>query len=265
MDTTTYDLTPQEIDTFLAENWGQQARLMNYIESDERIIDREQSHNRTGYNLNAAQERWAENVSALATLREDASPYEHAFYDDPWDRYYVVRNTGGHVHRDMYCTTCFPTTSFGWLPELSDCDEAEMVGQYGEMACTVCFPDAPAHKGFGDGTSALARYSEAERAERAASKNERAAVKAAKTLDTPVKVSHYNGASRMGTDRIETVHAAKAWIKDCIDYMITYGYNFDAEAVADGTARLTEALSAKGIDVAPMIIKWTKAARKNAA
>jgi hypothetical protein len=179
-----------------------------------------------------------------------------------WNRYFLVTNTGGHVHRNQECTTCYPTTQYHWITSLSDCDESELVAQYGELACTVCFPNAPVYKGFNDGTSAIARYTAAEKAERARIKAEKAAVKAAKTLDPPIRVSRHGGESLHLSDRIETVAAAKSWIKGTIDDQIIYGYNLDARSVADGVFALQTALAVKGIDIEPLIAKWTKAAQK---
>ena len=48
----------------------------------------------------------------------------------------------------MGCSTCFPTTEYAWLVELADCDEDAMIVDYGEKACTVCFPGAPANPHF---------------------------------------------------------------------------------------------------------------------
>lgn len=180
-----------------------------------------------------------------------------------WNRYFIVTNTNGHVHRSQHCTTCYPTTQYGWIPSLSDCVEADLVAEYGELACTVCFPDAPTYKGFGDGTSAIARYTAAEKAERAAVKAEKAAAKAAKTLNQPVRVRRHGG-SNVFTDRIETVAAAKSWIKGTIDDVIIYGYALSPGYVAEGVKALTEALAEKGVDAAPLIEKWTKAAQKQA-
>jgi len=63
-----------------------------------------------------------------------------------WSRFYVVG--GGHIHSSMACTTCYPTTLFGWLPELSGHDEREAVAACGPMLCSVCYPTAPVdHQG----------------------------------------------------------------------------------------------------------------------
>jgi len=63
-----------------------------------------------------------------------------------WSRFYVVG--GGHIHSTMECSTCYPTTLFGWLPELSGHEEREAVAACGPMLCSVCFPTAPVdHQG----------------------------------------------------------------------------------------------------------------------
>lgn len=129
-----------------------------------------------------ADARITELTAELKALVEQAAPYADEYSRRPWKRYFLVTNQNGHVHRGMHCSTCFPTTTYGWLVELADCDERAMVAEYGEQACTVCFPDAPTFKGFGDGTSAVARRTAAEKAERAAEKAERARVKAEKAI-----------------------------------------------------------------------------------
>ena len=60
-----------------------------------------------------------------------------------WSRFFLVTNTGGHIHSSMSCSTCRPTTDFGWLPELSGLDQKAAVDAEGARLCSVCFPDAP--------------------------------------------------------------------------------------------------------------------------
>lgn len=60
-----------------------------------------------------------------------------------WSRFFLVANVNGHIHSSMDCSTCRPTTQFGWLPEVSGKSEAEAVAAHGAMLCTVCFPSAP--------------------------------------------------------------------------------------------------------------------------
>ena len=58
-----------------------------------------------------------------------------------WSRFFMV--PGGHIHSSMHCSTCFPTTQFGWLPSVSGKTEKEAVAEHGPLLCTVCFPSAP--------------------------------------------------------------------------------------------------------------------------
>lgn len=60
-----------------------------------------------------------------------------------WTRAYLVLNSNGHVHSSMHCSTCFPTTRYHWLTQVSDHSEDEIVEKAGERACTVCYPSAP--------------------------------------------------------------------------------------------------------------------------
>ena len=62
---------------------------------------------------------------------------------ESWSRFFIVQNVGGHIHSTMSCSTCYPTTDFGWLPDLSGLTEADAVEEWGEILCTICFPDAP--------------------------------------------------------------------------------------------------------------------------
>ena len=99
-----------------------------------------------------------------------------------WTRYFIVANVNGHVHQGFDCSTCYPSTEYNWLPSLSGLTAAEMVAVMGETACTVCYPDAPTFKGFGDGTSFVAKLSAAEKDAKAAEKAKKAAEKAEKAI-----------------------------------------------------------------------------------
>jgi hypothetical protein len=65
-----------------------------------------------------------------------------------WERVFLVQNHDGHYHRTTACTTCFATTTFAWVPALSDKSEDEVIATVGCMACTVCWPAAPRHPKF---------------------------------------------------------------------------------------------------------------------
>jgi len=60
-----------------------------------------------------------------------------------WSRAYLVRNSNGHIHKHLNCSTCFPTTQYVWLTEMSGRDELEIAFLAGEKACTICYAHAP--------------------------------------------------------------------------------------------------------------------------
>lgn len=88
-----------------------------------------------------------EKIDALreqrAALVEEAAPYEERYDANPWQRFFLVQASGGHIHKDMNCSTCFPTTQYAWLPTLSGLTEKAAVDQEGAILCSVCFPTAP--------------------------------------------------------------------------------------------------------------------------
>lgn len=87
-------------------------------------------------------------VADLAAAREarDAARGEYLARDAQytgWSRFFLVNNTGGHIHSSMSCQTCRFDTSFSWLPSLSGLSEKDAVDAHGAILCTVCFPSAP--------------------------------------------------------------------------------------------------------------------------
>jgi hypothetical protein len=52
----------------------------------------------------------------------------------------------------MDCSTCHPTTEFAWLIDLSGKSSKAMVAQWGDEACTICFPEAPTMPEWQTGT-----------------------------------------------------------------------------------------------------------------
>ena len=60
-----------------------------------------------------------------------------------WSRYWLVCNTGGHVHKSRGCSSCYPTTGFAWLPGASGQDSGGLIDLFGSTVCSVCFPEAP--------------------------------------------------------------------------------------------------------------------------
>lgn len=84
--------------------------------------------------IEAADLAIAENDNAMANLEMSYTG---------WSRFFLVTSSIGHIHSSMHCSTCRPTTTYGWLPNLSGQTEADAVEQCGPALCTVCFPTAP--------------------------------------------------------------------------------------------------------------------------
>lgn len=206
--------TPAEVDTALVPHLLEAAKQHARWENACRILDDPRLLN---YQRSDAECRQAQARDALDAAETAAAPYEAEFRARPWSRFFLVTNDNGHVHRERSCSTCFPRTQYAWLPHISGATEEEMVEQYGEMACTVCFPSAPAMKGFGDGTSVVARATATEKAERQAEKAAKAAAKLAKAIrpdGAPVRIGH---------DRLTTIVAVERLLSQKVQDFGWYG------------------------------------------
>ena len=115
----------------------------------------------------------------------------------------------GHVHRSMGCSTCYPTTEFGWVTELSGSTEAEIIEAAGSRACTVCYQNAPVDALAGRIFHATEVAAQAARDERAAKKATADAKKATNVIG-PYRTSD--------RDLITTVYAAKAYLTDGFEW-----------------------------------------------
>jgi hypothetical protein len=149
MDLTTQ--TPAEIDTALAaiyEEIYDAQHKAGQIERDIKHYRNAIAQGRTYISqddVDRQEARLDEVKAEILRLYRSCAPYNEEFdRRGGWTRAWLVDNQGGHVHRSMDCSTCFPTTRFGWLPQVSGLDEDEIVAQAGERACTVCYPSAPA-------------------------------------------------------------------------------------------------------------------------
>lgn len=195
-----------------------------------------------------------------AEARSAAEPLEAEFSRrGGWLRYFLVTNGNGHVHRGMGCQTCYPTTEFAWLIDLADCDEAAMIAEFGEKACTVCFPDAPANPAYhGPG-----RRDAAAQAARAAEKAEREASKAAKAITavdgSPLRIPDLF--HPQFSELIRTKVAARNALSDAVQ---SYGW-YGTEGYLARAAVLVPALEAAGIDTAAVIARASAKVAKEAA
>lgn len=98
------------------------------------------------YDVRNAQEALANREALLgehAAIRAEMEPLNEEYAAKRWSRFFLVQNHGGHIHKDMNCSTCRITTEFGWLPTLSGLTEKDAVEEHGAILCTVCYPTAP--------------------------------------------------------------------------------------------------------------------------
>lgn len=99
-----------------------------------------------GYLRNEAQRalgEYEEKNLAFTAIRQEIAVYQAEWGRRRWTRAFLVLNNNGHIHRTMDCSTTFPTTQWGWLPQASGLSEKEIVDAAGQDACTVCYPSAP--------------------------------------------------------------------------------------------------------------------------
>lgn len=147
------------------------------IDAAERIIAGEDK---------AAARRVTEAHMGYRTRRE-AMDAARTFYEataaeyEGWSRFFLVRASNGHIHSSMSCSTCFPTTEYGWLVDVSGLTEAEAVAVHGERLCTVCYPSAPS--AWTDADAYYARLAREGRGVREADRAAKQDAKAAKAAE----------------------------------------------------------------------------------
>lgn len=238
-------MTPREIDTVLADLWGKESALLNEIARLTEFLARTDKTRASSY-----QERNAARLPVVkaeaAALRNQSEPLEAEYRRRPWKRYFLVTNGNGHVHRGTSCTTCFPTTQYGWLTALSDCDEKVMVAEYGEQACTVCFPDAPSMYALLGGKARIERDRDERKVARDAKRAEAHFKRVAKAITNP------DGSVLKGRDwRIDTVSAAWRELTDLTETIEEKRYAEGSYVAAhieeyrEARARITAALAHK--------------------
>lgn len=96
---------------------------------------------RVGKSVGEAKADLVEADRQIKTIRDAIDEKERAYTG--WARFFLVTSSAGHVHSSMSCSTCRPTTVYGWLPNLSGRGEKEAVDELGPALCSVCFPSAP--------------------------------------------------------------------------------------------------------------------------
>lgn len=206
-------MTPVEIDTELARIWTEIYKAQRRVDQMSKSISRPYP-GRAAHQIERDKELLARYQGELQALRDEAQPYEAEYASRPWRRYFLVANNNGHVHRGMDCSTCFYDTQYNWLVDLADCDENAMIEEWGELACTVCFPSAPTNPFY----NRPSRRDREAQAAREAEKAQRQAAKDAKAITNP------DGTPLRGEyGVVATKIAARNELSSAIQNMVFYG------------------------------------------
>jgi len=201
--------TPSEIDAELARLHIERAKAQNALDGLRARVTRLVGWDMTEEAL-ALRPRIEQARKDIAECEHAARPLDTEFARrGGWTRAWLVLNTSGHVHRSTACRTCFPSTKFAWLTQLSGHDETEIVEQAGEAACTECYPSAPVEV-----RNRPSRIKTPEQLARDAEKAERAKAKAAKAITapdgTPLRTTGYG--------QIDTEVTARRSYTDAVAY-----------------------------------------------
>lgn len=249
-----HEQTPIEIDTQLAEYYVEAGRIRTRYESNKKHLDyliKRGGETPQPWDAKDIQTYTAKTEEGLAQLRDlaaKATPLEVEHDTRQWSRAFLVVASNGHVHKSMYCSTTFPTTQWEWLPEYSGKDEAQIIEDAGERACTICWPAAP--------TSALSRptriFSRDEKAaaerrvEREQKAAEKAAKKAATTVVHPDGLDLYGPWDQVSDNARQVLSGAVGYVADQLSDKARPEYAKSPEKAATRDARLaanTEALA----------------------
>jgi hypothetical protein len=240
--TDTASLSPVEVDTQLAALYSALSKAENRRKGVVRAIRRLLSQRSLApweeLSLADYNKSLGSCEKEIARLSDSIAPLQAEWVArGRWARYFLVNNTGGHVHSSMHCKTCFPTTRFSWLVDLADQPVADMIEEWGEMACTVCWPDAPSHPRF----SEPSRRTQEERRIAAEAKAAKEAAKAAKAITAP------DGSTLLGRlGPVRTLASAKVELTDAVESLsvphLAAVYEAEHAAVRD---RLAAAIAAK--------------------
>ncbi len=158
-------LDPSGVDTL----WAQERRPLEKAEHElsalQRTARRYRKHGQPvpGYVAEGIEGARARIAAENARLAPFAAEWERR---GGWSRALLVTNADGHIHSSTACPTLRPSTLIAWLPELSGATEEQIIAHAGHMACTVCYPDAPAHPSFIAGAEQAAKDAESRQAAR---------------------------------------------------------------------------------------------------
>lgn len=211
--------TPVEIDTALAELYRQESDLEFQVDRYRRLAvsyaDKPYYANRVAeYDAKAR-----ELVLEISEVKKKIAELDKKYTG--WSRAFLVSNSNGHIHASTNCSTCFPTTQYIWLTDLSGQDRLEIAGLAGEKACSVCYPDAPSEY--------FLRKCQLEdpavvkaRVEREAKRAEREAKRIASGISNPdgsaLKVRSYSNY----VEHLRTERTAQIWAVEALTFVLGF-------------------------------------------
>lgn len=201
----------------------------------------------------------------LAALEAEEAVIAEAHRVRQWSRSFLV--SGGHLHSSTACSTCYPTTSFFFIPALSGMTAEEIVDEAGERACTVCFPDAP--------VDALRRPSSLrtpDEAEAEAARNARESARAQKAAEAIVVegLDEYRGRAHTFKSERALANFVSSQLKSVHVWRMIgetngRGDHPDTEKWLADARTAAEALAARrGVDVDALLLSISETAKKNA-
>lgn len=183
------------------------------------------------------------------------SPLTAQFNERRWERVYLVDNSNGHVHRTMNCRTCYSTTEFKWITELSGATDEQVIELSGERTCLVCFPSVREEILAGRPCRVESREGRDERKAREAEAAAKKAAKVAKgvTADgSPLRIKVDGSTAEIKTERAAELRYVE-WSAAAEYYATLYRRNqvadqgalaYDLRKVADYTQGAEEVLAA---------------------
>jgi hypothetical protein len=211
--------TPIEIDTALAELYDKKYELRLSVErAEQEVLFVEKYYPSNQVRKEQAETRVIAVKNKLAELATEIAEVEKLYTG--WTRAFLVSNANGHIHSTMSCATCFDTTRFIWLPNLSGEDRLKIAELAGEGACTICYPDAPSEYFLRKCQLEDPKKVQA-REEREAKKKERDAKKLLTGITNPdgtdlvIRERRYN-------NTIKTERTAQIWAVDNLYWISQY-------------------------------------------
>lgn len=141
----------------------------------------------------------------------------------PWSRYFPCLNADGHIHASLRgCSTVRWDTDMGWATELSGSTVEEAIAALGPTLCSVCFPGAP--------VAWCRSRQEVTRAEREAARAAKNAERDARLAVKNLTREESAQLSAAAGERVTTVAAAKALVRQPAETMAELEWNRSDEA-----------------------------------